>query len=411
MKPYTHPDLDIVREKARARISEAERDRNEPLFEAVVRAVWRAWTGPAAAPVPDEADKIAAAAIEGYRDLLFVAEEGEVTTASAITHDLVGACRSDREAERILAPSDPASTFWLAWRGQVPGIGLCNVNVLNEDPLTLRITKAEANDQRQSVRERADEIGEEWPHLNRHVVECVVESQGVDSPIGSVARTAELIDRVVTDGAAVTDDPLSLAFFGVEDVDAGNARSQIAIEHIDRDSRGWTFKILRHGRPSLELPRMRLRLISREETGGRLVAYIVQDDLKEEPAKQLISEERTTRMGAERYVAVLLAGEGWVRASRMVGALDAGRSGGVRRYSILVADSAIWAEFYRSNLGNEQVTVHLGCRQGPEEEHDDLAFGSFALAHEWAAGPSPVCCSECGRVLRPLACAVPGSGR
>ena len=84
------------------------------------------------------------------------------------------------------------------------------------------------------------------------------------------------------------------------------------------------------------------------------------------------SEERSTGMGATRYTAVLKEDK-FVAVSNMPGSVCRGRLNGVYRYYVDVPDNAIWASFYRSNRGNEHVTVCTGQE-----------FDSFSDAREWA---------------------------
>ena len=107
------------------------------------------------------------------------------------------------------------------------------------------------------------------------------------------------------------------------------------------------------------------------------------------------SQERSAGMGAVRYTAILFKNE-WVRVSRYDDAQYHGRINGEEHYSVEVADSTITADFYRSNSGNEYVTVREGDR-----EH---SFRSFDDAHRWADAqvlrPDTVkTCPHCGGVL------------
>lgn len=103
--------------------------------------------------------------------------------------------------------------------------------------------------------------------------------------------------------------------------------------------------------------------------------------------KTIKSEERSTGMGATRFAAVLLNGK-FVRVSDMKESRYEGRQAGVEIYEVDVADDAVYAEFYRSNRGNETVEITGG-----------ETFLSFDTARRWAAsGAIPTTCECCGRV-------------
>jgi hypothetical protein len=102
--------------------------------------------------------------------------------------------------------------------------------------------------------------------------------------------------------------------------------------------------------------------------------------------KTIISEERSTGMGASRFVAILLDGK-FTRVSDMPDSRYEGRQAGVEIFQVDVADDAVYASFYRSNSGKEEVEITGG-----------ESFRSFAAARRWAAGgSSPITCECCGR--------------
>jgi len=105
--------------------------------------------------------------------------------------------------------------------------------------------------------------------------------------------------------------------------------------------------------------------------------------------KKVESAERSTGRGATKFTAILLGGE-WVQVSRHPGVRHHGRADGVENFSVEVADDAITARFYRSNGGNESVTISTG------EE-----FQSFEDAREWASDRNETTktCPHCGRVM------------
>lgn len=102
--------------------------------------------------------------------------------------------------------------------------------------------------------------------------------------------------------------------------------------------------------------------------------------------KTVISEERSTGMGATRFTAILLDGK-FVRISDMPDSRYEGRQAGVEIYEADVADDAVYAEFYRSNRGNETVEITGG-----------ESFRSFDAARRWAASENTqAMCECCGR--------------
>jgi hypothetical protein len=75
--------------------------------------------------------------------------------------------------------------------------------------------------------------------------------------------------------------------------------------------------------------------------------------------KTVVSEERSTGMGATRFTAVLVDGK-WHKVSSVKNARHLGRSNGVEKYAVEVANATITAYFYRSNSGIETVTASDG---------------------------------------------------
>jgi hypothetical protein len=86
------------------------------------------------------------------------------------------------------------------------------------------------------------------------------------------------------------------------------------------------------------------------------------------------SSERSTGMGATHYIAVL-DGE-WIPVSQHPNASYLGRDHGEEEYDVEVPDDTIFAYFYRSNRGNESVTIKNGKDKGKE-------FNSFERARRW----------------------------
>lgn len=93
-----------------------------------------------------------------------------------------------------------------------------------------------------------------------------------------------------------------------------------------------------------------------------------------EELMKIVSQERSTGMGAERYTAILTP-IGWLKVSELENAVLENRVRGVRIYTVLVPRSTVYANFYRSNRGNEEVTIFADGK---------FTFRSFALAALWA---------------------------
>ena len=99
---------------------------------------------------------------------------------------------------------------------------------------------------------------------------------------------------------------------------------------------------------------------------------------------------RSTGMGAY-HGTKLLVGKEWMPIYEVSSVRYLGRHNGVNEYSLDVDDDAIWARFYRSNSGKEDVTIHKGQKQIKE-------FHSFSEADRWAANEKePEYCPLCGR--------------
>ena len=92
---------------------------------------------------------------------------------------------------------------------------------------------------------------------------------------------------------------------------------------------------------------------------------------------KIISEERSTGMGATRFSAVLEDGK-FVKVSKLDNARYLGRNAGVEEFEVEVPDGAIWGKFYRSNSGKEEVEIFAG--EAPVQE-----FWAFDEAHRWAS--------------------------
>jgi len=91
---------------------------------------------------------------------------------------------------------------------------------------------------------------------------------------------------------------------------------------------------------------------------------------------KIISNERSTGMGATRFTAVLRNGK-WVSVSGHPDACYHGRENGVHKYSVDVPECPV-AKFYRSNSGKESVSIS-------DPEAGNLDFASFEDAHRWGA--------------------------
>jgi hypothetical protein len=86
----------------------------------------------------------------------------------------------------------------------------------------------------------------------------------------------------------------------------------------------------------------------------------------------IISKERTTGRGAVHYTAVPI-GDTWIPLSKVSGRIYDGRIEGFETYSLTVPNSQIYAKFYRSNYGREEVQVFVGDRI-------DVVYHSFERA-------------------------------
>ena len=91
--------------------------------------------------------------------------------------------------------------------------------------------------------------------------------------------------------------------------------------------------------------------------------------------KMVVSFERSTGRGADKYTAILTR-RGFVRISDLRKALSLGRENGVEKYQIEVPFDAVVGEFYRSNSGKEDVAITSGAQVG-------VNFRSFDAAREW----------------------------
>lgn len=81
-------------------------------------------------------------------------------------------------------------------------------------------------------------------------------------------------------------------------------------------------------------------------------------------------------MGATSFAAIAQDGQ-WITVSQANGRVYCGRDNGWENYKITVPVNTIHADFYRSNRGNERVTIH--------HEGKEVEVNSFELAQEWLA--------------------------
>ena len=96
----------------------------------------------------------------------------------------------------------------------------------------------------------------------------------------------------------------------------------------------------------------------------------------------ITSRERSTGMGATRFVAVAAQGR-WHRVSDLEARRYHGRVNGEQVFSVDVPETTTWATFNRSNSGRELVLIERGLN-----DPDPASLNSFEDAMRWLDDPT-----------------------